>query len=110
MNTLLRSLAIATLAGGMLAAQAHPRDEPGPPARCQAETAGRVIGGIAGALIGRELGDDRAGRTIGTVGGAFIGSVIGGELGRRVDADDPSCSAAPAPGPRGRSAGPRSGV
>lgn len=94
-------LAWALLAAAAAAPAGTGRPEPTVP-RCQAETTGRLVGGIAGALIGRNLGDDGASRAIGTVGGAVIGSVIGGEIGRRIDADDPACRLPRPPPERGR--------
>ncbi|MBB4153788.1 uncharacterized protein YcfJ [Sphingomonas jinjuensis] len=43
-------------------------------------TTGLVVGGVAGALLGRTI-DTRGDRTVGTLGGA----VAGGLLGREVD-------------------------
>jgi uncharacterized membrane protein len=93
---------VAVVLTAPMAARAGPDRDAPPRARCHAEATGRLLGGIAGALIGRELGEDRTGRAIGTVGGAVIGGVIGGQIGRRIDADDPACSAPLPPSPRER--------
>jgi len=42
-------------------------------------TTGLIIGGAAGALLGREV-DDRGSRTLGTILGAAAGALIGKEL------------------------------
>lgn len=44
-------------------------------------TTGLIIGGAAGALIGREV-DNRGSRTVGTILGAAAGALIGRELDR----------------------------
>lgn len=75
----------------------RPGREPAPPsrpsqpaARCQSEAVGRILGGIAGAVIGSQLGKDGA-RTVATIGGAVAGVLIGGEIGRRIDAGNQAC-------------------
>lgn len=45
---------------------------------------GTVIGGAAGAVVGREIGDS----TLGTVVGAVAGGVLGNIIGRRMDEND----------------------
>jgi uncharacterized protein YcfJ len=44
-------------------------------------TTGLVVGGIAGALLGRTI-DTRGDRTIGTLGGAAAGALAGREIDR----------------------------
>jgi surface antigen len=57
---------------------------------CNSETVGKVLGGVAGALIGNQVGQG-TGRTVATVGGAIAGVLVGGEVGRRMDAHDQAC-------------------
>jgi hypothetical protein len=57
---------------------------------CNSETVGKVLGGVAGALIGNQVGQG-SGRTVATVGGAIAGVLVGGEVGRRMDAHDQAC-------------------
>ena len=72
----------------------RPGREPAPPSgsltQCRSEDVGRVLGGIAGAVIGRQVGQG-SGRTVATVGGAIAGVLIGGEIGRRIDAANQAC-------------------
>lgn len=58
--------------------------------RCNSDTVGRVLGGIAGAVLGNQVGGG-SGRTLATVGGAVAGVLIGGEVGRRIDAGNQAC-------------------
>lgn len=58
--------------------------------RCNSETVGRVLGGVAGAVLGNQVGGG-SGRTLATVGGAVAGVLIGGEVGRRIDAGNQAC-------------------
>lgn len=51
------------------------------------EGTGRVLGGVAGAAAGSQVGGG-SGRTLATVGGAILGAAIGGGIGARMDADD----------------------
>lgn len=44
-------------------------------------TTGLVVGGIAGALVGRSI-DTRGDRTLGTLGGAAVGALAGREIDR----------------------------
>lgn len=44
-------------------------------------TTGLVVGGVAGALVGRTV-DTRGDRTLGTLGGAAIGALAGREIDR----------------------------
>ncbi len=46
-------------------------------------TVGLVVGGVAGALVGRTI-DTRGDRTLGTLGGAAIGALAGREVDKRV--------------------------
>jgi hypothetical protein len=46
-------------------------------------TTGLVVGGAAGALVGREI-DNRGSRTTGTVLGAAVGALVGRHLQRNV--------------------------
>ncbi len=45
-------------------------------------TTGLVVGGVAGALLGRTI-DTRGDRTVGTLGGAAVGALAGREVERR---------------------------
>ncbi|WP_294235044.1 glycine zipper 2TM domain-containing protein [uncultured Sphingomonas sp.] len=44
-------------------------------------TTGLVVGGVAGALLGRTI-DTRGDRTLGTLGGAAVGALAGREIER----------------------------
>jgi len=44
-------------------------------------TTGLVVGGVAGALVGRTI-DTRGDRTLGTLGGAAAGALLGREVDR----------------------------
>lgn len=44
-------------------------------------TTGLVVGGVAGALVGRTI-DTRGDRTLGTLGGAAVGALAGREIDR----------------------------
>jgi surface antigen len=57
---------------------------------CNSETVGQVLGGVAGALLGNQVGKG-TGRTVATVGGAVAGVLVGGEVGRRMDSQDQAC-------------------
>lgn len=48
---------------------------------------GRVIGGLAGAAAGSQIGDG-SGQTLAIVAGALLGSAIGGHIGERMDRED----------------------
>ena len=50
------------------------------------QTAGAVIGGIAGGLIGHQIGSGR-GNTAATIAGALGGAAVGNEIGRRNNND-----------------------
>ena len=58
--------------------------------RCNSETVGKVLGGVAGAVVGHQVGDG-GGRALATLGGAVAGVLIGGEVGRRIDAGNQAC-------------------
>lgn len=45
-------------------------------------TVGLVVGGVAGALVGRTI-DTRGDRTVGTVVGAGVGALLGREITRK---------------------------
>lgn len=51
------------------------------------EGTGRILGGVAGAAAGSQVGGG-SGRTIATVGGAILGAAIGGGIGARMDDND----------------------
>jgi surface antigen len=57
---------------------------------CNSETVGKVLGGVAGALLGNQVGKG-SGRAVATVGGAIAGVLVGGEVGRQMDARDQAC-------------------
>lgn len=57
---------------------------------CNSESVGQVIGGIAGAVLGNQVGN---GRAVATVGGAVAGVLIGGKVGRQIDASNQACIA-----------------
>ncbi|MGH6617803.1 glycine zipper 2TM domain-containing protein [Sphingomonas sp.] len=44
-------------------------------------TTGLIVGGVAGALVGRTI-DTRGDRTVGTLGGAVAGGLLGREIDR----------------------------
>ena len=46
------------------------------------QTAGAVIGGVAGALLGRSLAGDRHNRTEGAAVGAVAGALLGSQIGK----------------------------
>ena len=48
------------------------------------ETAGTILGGVAGAVIGNQFGDGK-GRTAATALGAVIGATVGREIGHTLD-------------------------
>ena len=51
----------------------------------QNETAGSIIGGVAGAVVGNQFGSGD-GKTAATALGAVIGAMVGGNVGRSLDA------------------------
>lgn len=59
---------------------------------CPSENVGKVIGGIAGAVLGNQVGKG-SGRALATVGGAAAGVLIGGNLGRQIDIGNQACFA-----------------
>ena len=48
------------------------------------ETAGSIIGGVAGAVVGNQFGSGD-GKTAATAVGAVIGAMVGGNIGRSLD-------------------------
>ena len=44
---------------------------------------GAVLGGVAGAVVGRQFGEKGGGRDLGTVLGAFVGVILGNEIERQ---------------------------
>jgi surface antigen len=71
--------------------QPLPRPPGGEVRRCDSEAVGRVLGGIAGAVIGNQMGKDSSNRGVATVGGAILGVLIGGEIGRSIDRGNQAC-------------------
>ena len=59
---------------------------------CNSESVGRVIGGVAGAVLGNQVGSGD-GRILATVGGAVAGVLIGGNIGRQIDLNNQACIA-----------------
>lgn len=55
--------------------------------RCDNGTGGTIIGGVAGALAGREIAGRRGDRTA----GAIIGGAVGALAGRAIDRSDSRC-------------------
>lgn len=55
--------------------------------QCDDGTGGTIIGGVAGALAGREIAGRRGDRTA----GAIIGGAIGALAGRAIDRSDSRC-------------------
>ena len=49
------------------------------------ETAGSILGGVAGAVVGNQFGSGD-GKTAATALGAVIGAMVGGNVGRSLDA------------------------
>lgn len=82
-TNLVITLAAAGLAAGCATRPAPTEREP----VIGEEEAGQILGGVAGAAAGSQIGDG-SGQTIATVAGALIGSVIGERLGARADRDD----------------------
>lgn len=58
--------------------------------RCNREEIGAVLGGVAGAVIGREAAD-RDDRVVGTIVGAALGALVGAKVGRELDERDRAC-------------------
>jgi surface antigen len=63
----------------------------GPVRRCNSETFGQVIGGVAGAVLGHQIGKSHGRVAVGTVGGAVAGVLVGGHVGRRMDGNNQAC-------------------
>ena len=59
---------------------------------CNSESVGRVIGVVAGAVLGNRVGRGD-GRILATVGGAVAGVLIGGNIGRQIDVNNQACIA-----------------
>ena len=59
---------------------------------CNSESVGRVLGGVAGAVLGNQVGRGD-GRILATVGGAVAGVLIGGNIGRQIDVNNQACIA-----------------
>lgn len=59
---------------------------------CNSESVGQVIGGVAGAVLGNQVGSGD-GRILATVGGAVAGVLIGGNIGRQIDVNNQACIA-----------------
>ena len=53
-------------------------------------TTGLVVGGVAGALLGRTI-DTRGDRTLGTLGGAAVGALAGREVERSTSRNRGRC-------------------
>ena len=51
------------------------------------EESGTVLGGVAGGIIGNQVGKGR-GNVLATVGGALIGGIVGSQVGRGLDERD----------------------
>ncbi len=51
------------------------------------QTAGTVLGGVGGGLIGSRIGGGR-GKVISTIAGAILGGVVGGHIGQQLDERD----------------------
>jgi surface antigen len=68
-----------------------PPQRPGRVYQCESEAVGRVLGGIAGAVIGSQIGKGSDARPVATIGGAILGVLIGGEIGRQMDAGNQAC-------------------
>lgn len=49
--------------------------------------AGQIIGGVAGAAAGSQIGEG-SGQTVATVAGALVGAVLGERVGARMEEDD----------------------
>ena len=58
--------------------------------RCNRDEIGAVIGGVAGAVIGRQV-VDREDRVVGMVVGGVLGAVLGHTIGDRMDDRDRAC-------------------
>lgn len=63
-------------------------DQSGAFFRCHRMEIGAALGGVAGAVLGSQIGD---GRTAATIGGAIAGLLVGGAVGRSMDAQDQAC-------------------
>lgn len=54
--------------------------------------AGQIIGGVAGAAVGSQVGEG-SGQTVATIAGALIGAVVGERIGARMEEDDRQATA-----------------
>lgn len=58
--------------------------------RCNRDEIGAVIGGVTGAVIGRQIAD-RDDRVVGMVVGGVLGAIVGHAIGDRMDERDRAC-------------------
>jgi len=58
--------------------------------RCNRDAIGAVLGGVAGAAVGSQIGDGN-GRTVAIIVGAAVGALIGSRIGRSLDDGDRAC-------------------
>lgn len=75
----MKYLAVLAMAGSLLAGcttTGHKQD------------IGTVLGGVAGAVIGAELGGHGDSRDIGLAAGAIIGAAVGSDIGKSLDRQD----------------------
>ena len=68
----------------------EPAPQRGRAVQCNSDSVGRVLGGIAGAVLGNQIGKD-SNRAVATIGGGIAGVLIGGEIGRRIDRNNQAC-------------------
>lgn len=61
-----------------------------PQGRCDHALMGQVLGGIAGAAAGSQVGKGN-GQIVAVIGGTVAGLLIGGNIGRQMDAADQNC-------------------
>lgn len=61
-----------------------------PQGRCDHALMGKVLGGIAGAAAGSQIGKGK-GQMVAVIGGTVAGLLIGGSIGRQMDAADQNC-------------------
>lgn len=59
--------------------------------RCYRETAGQILGGATGAILGAQVGTG-SGRVAAVAAGTLIGFLVGGEIGRYMDSQDALCA------------------
>jgi surface antigen len=58
--------------------------------RCNRDAIGAVLGGLAGAAVGSQIGDG-SGRTVAIIAGTALGALIGSRIGRSLDDKDRAC-------------------